>query len=327
MPDLPTVQDSPNDALTRLCAPAAAPRAPALSIVVCTYNRCEKLPQALEAIGQACRDHHGEVELVVVDNNSSDGTETVIEDFSRSCALTVCYVREARQGLSFARNRGVGEARGRIVAFTDDDCIVARDWVAVILREMGDRRDVGLIGGRVDLHDPDDRPVSIRPLDRRVRYREIGHVLTLIMGCNFAFRRELVDRIGLFDPAFGCTNGVTGDDIDFIYRAVRQGVGVEFVPDMAARHDHGRRRDDEIDRLNAGYVRGRGAFYAKFALRGDSAVLRVACREVAAEFRLIVRRLWAGETIGANLLFLLRLLSGALRLARSRIERVTDGRR
>jgi GT2 family glycosyltransferase len=249
------------------------PGRPAVSVIVCTYNRCEKLRRSLEAIAAAALASEIPVEMIVVDNNSSDATEAVVEAFARASPIPVRRVLESSQGLSYARNRGIREAQGDIIAFTDDDCIADPGWIAAIAKEFAAAPEVMIVGGRVDLHAPEDRPVTIRPIDERVRYSSADQIYGHIIGCNMTFRRRLVDRIGGFDPALGDRYGVTADDIDFAYRALRSGAGIVFAPDARVRHDHGRRTDAEIARLQRTYLRGRGAFYLKHAWR-DRRILK-----------------------------------------------------
>lgn len=245
----------------------------AVSVIVCTYNRCDKLGRSLRAIVAALKRCHFGAEIVVVDNNSRDATEAVVGAVAQDCPVPLRYVVERSQGLSFARNRGIREAKGDIVAFTDDDCVVDPSWVEVVAREFAANPDVTLIGGRVDLYTPEDRAITIRPIDERVRYTSTIQIYAHIIGCNMAFRRVLVDRIGGFDPALGGTGGLTADDIDFIYRAMRSGAAVVFVPELKVRHDHGRRTDAQVRALRRSYFRGRGAFFGKHLL-GDPDILR-----------------------------------------------------
>jgi GT2 family glycosyltransferase len=245
----------------------------AVSVIVCTYNRCEKLARSLDAIAASALASQMPVELIVVDNNSRDATEAVVQAFARASPIPVRRVTEPRQGLSYARNRGIREARGEIVAFTDDDCIVDSGWIAAVAKEFAAEPGVMIVGGRVDLYTAEDRPVTIRPIGERVRYSSADQIYGHIIGCNMTLRRRLVERIGWFDPALGDRYGVTADDIDFAYRALRAGAGVVFTPDARVRHDHGRRTDAEIARLRRSYLRGRGAFYLKHAWR-DRRILK-----------------------------------------------------
>src|SRR5690348_4928949 len=94
------------------------------SLVITTYNRAALLDKALESVAQSQVVDSARVEVIVVDNNSSDHTrETVDEIRSRGFPFPLRYVLEQHQGLSFARNRGAEEAKGTYVAYMDDDQI------------------------------------------------------------------------------------------------------------------------------------------------------------------------------------------------------------
>jgi glucosyl-dolichyl phosphate glucuronosyltransferase len=122
---------------------------PDVSVVVSTYNRSSILLPALQSIvGQEA----GGVgyELIVVDNNSTDGTRELVEEFIAGCGFPhVRYVFEGRQGLSHGRNAGIAAARAPIVAFTDDDVRVPPDWVASIAAAFRAWPEAGYVGGKV----------------------------------------------------------------------------------------------------------------------------------------------------------------------------------
>jgi GT2 family glycosyltransferase len=256
-----------------------------LSIIVSTYNRCEKLTRALDSIAAATRPSGVEVELVVVDNNSRDATREVVAAFADRSPIPVRYAFEAAQGLSYARNRGIREARGSLIANTDDDCIVDPQWLMEICGEFEASPDVGVVGGRVDLFDPKALTICIRPWPDRARCNDMPEILYRIMGANLSFRRDVTAKIGGFDPAFGGTKGATADDVDFIYRARRAGFGVSYIPTARVRHDHGRYGDTDAARLARTYLKGRGALYCKHVLRGDLSMAREAYWEIARALR------------------------------------------
>src|SRR5271165_2674235 len=95
-----------------------------LSAVLCTYNRCRSLRRALESLSVSILPESIEWEVLVVDNNSSDQTEAVVEDFSRRYPGRFRYLFEPRQGKSYALNAAILAARGDVLAFTDDDVAV-----------------------------------------------------------------------------------------------------------------------------------------------------------------------------------------------------------
>src|SRR5579872_339882 len=100
-----------------------------ITVIVCTYNRSQTVTTALDSIaGQAVPDSV-EWNVLVVDNNSSDETRQVVKQYCQQTPARFSYIFEPKQGLSFARNAGIQNARGEILAFTDDDVLVERDWL------------------------------------------------------------------------------------------------------------------------------------------------------------------------------------------------------
>lgn len=106
---------------------------PKISLVICTYNRCKYLPAAFESIvlQQVSKDNY---ELIVVDNASSDDTSTIVRNFIQSNPQITCrYVFEENKGLSFARNRGIKEAKTEIIAYVDDDVMLSPGYLKSII--------------------------------------------------------------------------------------------------------------------------------------------------------------------------------------------------
>src|SRR3981081_3315791 len=129
-----------------------------LSIVICTRNRASQLAESLQSFTRL--QYPARWELVIVDNGSRDETQNVIQNYRES--LPVKTVIEARAGASRARNRGWKMSQGEIVAFTDDDCYPAGDFLYSIIRCFEENPRLGFIGGRILLHDPEDYPITIQ---------------------------------------------------------------------------------------------------------------------------------------------------------------------
>jgi glycosyltransferase involved in cell wall biosynthesis len=246
-----------------------------LSVIIPTRNRARSLEQCLAHFSRS--NFHGlhNWELIVVDNNSDDDTPAVIDKSSRAFPFTIKYAYEGRTGISHARNRGIAEATQPIIAFTDDDCFVDQDWGHAILKAFAQDPDLSIIGGRVELANPNDRPVSIRTSCEKALISSFGQLMDTMIGCNFACTRRALDTIGYFDPAMGAgTRTESADDTDFLYRGLRQGLKMAYSPEILVLHNHGRRSEEAIDALRRVYSRGRGAFYCKYLLRGDKEILR-----------------------------------------------------
>src|ERR1700683_3449953 len=101
---------------------------PKITVLLCTHNRAQSLPIALESIATQILPQSVGWEILVVDNNSSDETRQVVDDFCRRCPQ-IRYLFESKQGISHARNSGIQNARGEILAFIDDDETAGIDWL------------------------------------------------------------------------------------------------------------------------------------------------------------------------------------------------------
>jgi len=236
-----------------------------ISLVVCTRDRARQLAEALPHFARL--QAADSWELILVDNGSRDTTPKVLAAFASSSPVKVTVIRELKPGLSAARNAGWRRASGKVVAFTDDDCYPAPDYLDR-LHECFAETDLAFVGGRVLLYDNDDYPITIQPLEQRVNIAPFSFVTPgLIHGANFAFRRDMLQHVGGFDEKLGPgTQFHCGEDVDILARLSAAGYAGAYDPRPLAYHHHRRRNPDDIERLRAGYDIGRGAYYAKSLL-------------------------------------------------------------
>src|SRR5271165_3876469 len=133
-----------------------------ISVILCTYNRCQSLLLALESVALSQMLEHVDWQVLIVDNNSKDQTREVAEAFCRRDPSHFRYVFESQQGKSFALNRGLREAPGEILAFIDDDITVEPNWLFELTTPLSDPRWAGT-GGRVYLPRDFSPPSWIAP--------------------------------------------------------------------------------------------------------------------------------------------------------------------
>ena len=163
---------------------------PRISIIVATYNRAQQLLGTLESLVQQDLPA-AEWECIVVDNNSKDDTQALFAEFAEANrGFNLRIVREERQGLSFARNRGVEESRGEIIASIDDDETVNEEFARGYL-ELFDKCEIAVAaGGRVVPSYPLGRPSWLSHLPRYLLLiRRIG-VMTFANFRRDAFPQE-----------------------------------------------------------------------------------------------------------------------------------------
>ena len=235
-----------------------------LSVIICTRNRASQLAGTLQSLTRLRSPVPWE--LVIVDNGSTDETQDVIDGYAERLVLKT--VVEPQPGLGRARNRGWATSQGDIVAFTDDDCYAADDFLFSVVRCFAEQASLGFIGGRILLHDPLDYRITIQ--ERSQRYDLCpGDFLPdgLIHGANFAFRRTALESVNGFDERFGAGALFScAEDVDILARLLARGWEGAYDPRPLVYHHHRRRTEAEALRLMEQYDRGRGAYYSKCIL-------------------------------------------------------------
>lgn len=233
-----------------------------LSIVVATYNRAQSLLRTLHSVvGQTAPAEKWE--CVVVNNNSTDNTEALFAEFAAANpTFDLKMVTETKQGLSNARNCGIAASKGEYIAIVDDDETL-EDTFAESYIEFFDAFPTAMAaGGAVKACYESARPrwmshfteqMIANPLDLDIAVTIFPNS-RVPAGGNMAFRREVFDRVGLFNPKLG-RNGqslVGGEENDLFARLRREGELLYFVPNAAIYHHipDSKLTDDYFDRLS-----------------------------------------------------------------------------
>ena len=225
-----------------MSGPMPEPRSLKVTVAIPTYNRADFLRQTLAGLTRQHfpRDHF---EILVIDNNSTDHTAAVVAEFAAAHPAPR-YLRETQQGLDYARNRAIAEARGEIIVFGDDDILVQPDWLAQmavpLLADAGPRR-IGAVGGEVIPVFPDGLPDWVREWHAPLAFRSDTGPLEprhSPMGANLAFPAWVFDQLGGFHTALdrAAGNYFSGGDSEMIRRIRAAGLEVWFAPAAAVQH-------------------------------------------------------------------------------------------
>ena len=239
------------------------------TIIICTFNRAESLQRTLESLRQMSVPSELKWELVVVDNNSTDNTRTVVEEFVRSAGFNVRYLFEPRQGLCHARNSGVVNAGGEIIAFTDDDALVAREWLQQLSHTFREFNCTGAVGKSVPAWNGLQKPGWLLTAGR---YRiGQGPLLSFDLGeetkptripgwgLNMAFRRWAFVKYGFFrtDLDLSGSSRLLGGDTEFGKRLIRAGEKIIYSPKAIVFHPVSAKRITKSYFLSYSYNHGR----------------------------------------------------------------------
>jgi len=237
---------------------------PRISVLVATADRPQLLEGCLRSLAAT---GFAAAEVLVMDQ--SRRVPRLRAEFQGGPAVR--YLHCSRLGKSAALNLGVERARAPWLAFTDDDCEVASDWLEVIDRAARDAGQDRVLTGRVVAGSPEGPSVKAPSL------REDGREMTftspsfrdVLFGNNMAIPAALLKRIGPFDEELGPgTAAPAAEDNDLGYRLLRSGVAVSYLPSMLVTHRSWRTGPEQVS-VFRGYGVGQGAFYGKHLRHGD----------------------------------------------------------
>lgn len=211
-----------------------------LTLVVTTYNRSALLLRALQSIERSVGVDF-EAEVVVVDNNSADDTRAVFDAFASTAGrLPYRYVFERKQGVSNARNAAIAVARGRYIAFMDDDQECSPHLLAR-MRQAFVRTGADCLGGKIAYANAENLPRWLQPLVKDIGQIDLGEKdldLTAagpyLKEGNFAFLATTLRAIGGFDPLLGISAGklTAGEGPAVMDEVRRRGGTMWYVHDM-----------------------------------------------------------------------------------------------
>lgn len=204
--------------------PEARPR---VSVVVCAYNAAATIDECLTSLEQL---RYPDFEVIVVNDGSTDQTGAIAARHPIARLITT-----PNSGLATARNIGLHEATGDIVAYTDADVRVDPEWLRFLVQRFADD-DVVAVGGPniVPADDPWIAQCVARAPGAPTHVLLDDRTAEHIPGCNCAFRRDALAAIGGFNPIFVRA----GDDVDVCWRLQARGGRVGFAPAALVWHHH-----------------------------------------------------------------------------------------
>jgi len=231
------------------------------SIVICTQNRASSLRRTLASLARMRTPETAQWEIIIVDNGSTDGTPSVVQEYVPR--LPIRRVFEPNAGHSNARNKGVAEASGRYVIWTDDDVEVDEDWLAAYLEAFKRWPAAAVFGGKIlpRLEEPVvawfASSVNAGYLRTLLAYRDFGDEAIplsiganrLPFGANYAIRAA-EQRLHLYDPRLGLAPNRrrVGEETDVICSIMSSGASGVWVPHARVNHiiSHARQTEQYI---------------------------------------------------------------------------------
>ncbi len=254
--------------------------APLVSVIVTTRDRPESLARCLDALVQL---HYPHYEIIIVDNAPATQATADLVQKTYQHVSNLRYVCEERPGISYARNRGMCEARGEILAFTDDDVVVDTYWLAQGAKAFEQSSEIVCVTGYtlpLELNTPaqlwfeellEEGEINTtfvpRCFTRKTRHKHLYQGTLCGRGANMAAKADFLRSIGGFDVVLGTgTPTMGGEDLAFFLHVIMQNKIVAYEPAAVVRHLH--RRDYETLRKQlSGHAAGFTAYLIHMLLR------------------------------------------------------------
>ncbi len=216
-----------------------------ISLIICTYNRAKYIGSTLERVAANVFPTDG-YEIVLVDNNSTDGTAAICGAFPESHPeVNYRYFLETSQGLSYARNRGIREAAGDVLVFLDDDSFIGPDYLRALDTELAAHPEAAAFGGCIHPLFENGREPDwlckwtyswVSAIDMGPEARQFTSKYPI--GANMGFRRSTIDKCGDFNTSLGRTlkNLMGGEEKDIFARVRARGLQIWYFPDVVVDH-------------------------------------------------------------------------------------------
>jgi GT2 family glycosyltransferase len=215
------------------------------SIIIATYNRIDSLKRLLSSI----RANFGAFDIeyeVIVANNFRDVAvaleiEILVKELSADSGLVFRVLRETLVGKSRAQNTAIRTARGKVLAFFDDDVEVTPNWLRVAA-EFFRRQPFDAMQGPILV--PPEMEKNEEFLRAQLRFRTIHFIqyppelreIKTLTGANMAVRREVFSRIGGFNEELGPGKSGMSEDVEFARRLIRNGGRIGYEPRAGVYH-------------------------------------------------------------------------------------------
>ena len=227
-----------------------------ISVVICTYNRAKILGETLGSYASLNNPVGKKYELLIVDNNSNDDTRIVSEEFIQTCP-EARYLFEPTPGLSHARNKGIKEAHGDIIAFVDDDVFFDPNWLIEVVNIFKKYPNASCMGGK-------SIPTVDTELLRFYGSTNSGDAVKWMIypeypyGLNMTFKREVFEKIGGFDTKLGRKkkNLLSNEENEIFWRINRAGLKVIYTPNAILYHRIPKERASQDWILSRSYWQG-----------------------------------------------------------------------
>ena len=238
-----------------------------ISVIICTYNRSEKLAECLKSI--LTSNYYG-YEIIIIDQSNNYESKRAID---KLIFYKIRYYKMEEMGLSNARNFGLQKAKGSIIAFTDDDCVIDKKWIENIYKTFQKYKNISAVFGQVipyekKSHKNEICPCTIMIPKQHLIQKPCFHTDNFGFGNNMAFKKNVFENNGVFKKWLGPGSmGLNGEDAEFPLRLLINENKILYNPSAIIYHNRWLNQK-EYNKQFLSYSCGEIACYGYFATQG-----------------------------------------------------------
>lgn len=240
-----------------------------ISIIINTYKRPDK---TFECIKSILKSNFKNFEIIIVDQLGDGELKEKLKVLKKE---KIYYFNLKSRGGSRAKNFGVKKVKGSIIVFTDDDCIIDKNWLKQIYKSFQNHKYIAAVFGRVLPYQPQKHQSLVCPCTfvkekQRIISQPCRHWREIGFGNNMAFRKEIFNKMGDFKEWLGPGNlGLAAEDAEFCYRLLLKGYKILYNPKALIYHNRWLKKEsDEWKRQIRSYACGGLAAYGFYAFQG-----------------------------------------------------------
>jgi len=239
-----------------------------LSIIVCTYNRAKLLRDCLDSLVYQTI-NHDLIEIIIIDNNSTDNTKSIIKNYEEKYAFIKGYF-EPLQGHASARNKGYRNSKCEYVAYIDDDCIADKQWCAKIVKTFQNlEQPPTAVGGKILPRYETNPPkwfydeLEIRSKGNTPHFLDGPSAKNGFSGANMAIKRSFLEQAGGFSTNYGIVNGklIMGEDTELFHRLYLINPYFWYDPEIVVFHWVPKSSMKLFFRIKRSYISGKSWAY------------------------------------------------------------------
>lgn len=199
-------------------------RTPLVSIVIPVKDQEKTIRKCIDSLLNL---DYPEYEIIIVDNNSKDKSPTLVKRYKNR---KIRLLFERKPGSYSARNKGIQIAKGEIIAFSDGDCVIDKNWLKFLVQPFKDKR-VGGVGGKIDVYKPKNKFELYCSKFHHLNEMYIKEKNPFLLTANVAYKKKILEDINLFDG-----NLYSGGDVDVSWKVMKLGYRLYFEPKAIVSH-------------------------------------------------------------------------------------------